>query len=68
MTILPYLQTLNLSEKNIKNLRYFEDPEPAREISIVYNKSQLKLPVIEALSNLIEGVVREQLNLKTFNL
>ena len=48
MTILPYLQTLNLSEKNIKNLRYFEDPEPAREISIVYNKSQLKLPIIEA--------------------
>ena len=58
MTILPYLQTLNLSENNIKNIRYFEDPEPAREISIVYNKSQLKLPIIEALSNLIEGVVR----------
>ena len=56
MTILPYLQTLNLTEKNTENLRCFENPEPAREISIVYNKSQLKLPIIEALSNLIEGI------------
>ena len=68
MTILPYLQTLNLSEKNIKNLRYFEDPEPAREISIVYNKSQLKLPIIEALSNLIEGVVRGAIKFENIQL
>jgi len=68
MTILPYLQTLNLSEKNVKNLRYFEDPEPAREISIVYNKSQLKLPIIEALSNLIEGVVRGAIKFENIQL
>ncbi len=68
MTILPYLQTLNLSGKNIKNLRYFEDPEPAREISIVYNKSQLKLPVIEALSNLIEGIVRGAIKFENIQL
>ena len=40
------------------NLRYFKNPEPAREISVVYNKSQLKLPIIEALSNQIEGIIR----------
>ena len=68
MTILPYLQTLNLSGKNVKNLRYFEDPEPAREISIVYNKSQLKLPIIEALSNLIEGVVRGAIKFENIQL
>ena len=68
MTILPYLQTLNLPEKNIKNLRYFEDPEPAREISIVYNKSQLKLPVIEALSDLIEGIVRGAIKFENIQL
>ena len=68
MTILPYLQTLNLSVKNVKNLRYFEDPEPAREISIVYNKSQLKLPVIEALSNLIEGIVRGAIKFENIQL
>ena len=58
VTILPYLQTLKMSSVDKANLRYFKDPEPAREISIVYNKSQLKLPIIEALSNQIEGIIR----------
>ena len=58
ITILPYLQTLNLSSIDKANLRYFKNPEPAREISIVYNKSQLKLPIIDALSNQIEGIIR----------
>ena len=58
VTILPYLQTLKMSSIDKENLRYFKDPEPAREISIVYNKSQLKLPIIEALSNQIEGIIR----------
>ena len=58
VTILPYLQTLNMSSIDKANLRYFKNPEPAREISIVYNKSQLKLPIIDALSNQIEGIIR----------
>jgi LysR family hydrogen peroxide-inducible transcriptional activator len=58
MTLLPYLQTRNLSEENAKNLRHFSSPEPAREISMIFTKSQLKLPVIEALSEVIEGVIR----------
>lgn len=58
MTLLPYLQTRNLSEENAKNLRHFTSPEPAREISMIFTKSQLKLPVIEALSEVIEGVIR----------
>ena len=68
MTILPYLQTLNLTEKNTENLRYFENPEPAREISIVYNKSQLKLPIIEALSNLVEGIIRGAIKFENIQL
>ncbi len=58
MTLLPYLHTCNLSEQNSKNLRHFNSPEPAREISVIYSKIQLKLPVIEALSEVIEGVIR----------
>ena len=68
MTILPYLQTLNLTEKNTENLRYFENPEPAREISFVYNKNQLKLPIIEALSNLIEGIIRGAIKFENIQL
>jgi LysR family hydrogen peroxide-inducible transcriptional activator len=58
MTILPYLQTRTLSQENKKKLKSFEDPAPAREISLVSSKSQLKLPIIEALSKTIEGIVR----------
>ncbi|MDA9183555.1 hydrogen peroxide-inducible genes activator [Flavobacteriaceae bacterium] len=58
MTLLPYLQTRNLTLQNAKNLRSFESPEPAREISLIYSKSQLKLPIIESLSATIESLMR----------
>jgi LysR family hydrogen peroxide-inducible transcriptional activator len=58
MTLLPYLQTRSLSPKNAENLRSFESPEPAREISLIHSKSQLKLPVIESLASTIEGIIR----------
>lgn len=58
MTLLPYLQTRNLTPQNAKNLRSFESPEPAREISLIYSKSQLKLPIIESLIATIESLMR----------
>ena len=58
MTLLPYLQTRNLTQKNANNLRSFESPEPAREISLIYSKSQLKLPLIESLATTIESIMR----------
>ena len=53
MTIIPYLHSNNLSQKNLHNIIPFEDPAPAREISMIYSKSQLKLPVINALMTTI---------------
>lgn len=58
MTLLPYLQTLDLSEKDQLFLKEFNNPAPAREVSIVYHKSQLKLHLIEVLRELIESVIR----------
>ncbi|MEZ4817886.1 MAG: LysR substrate-binding domain-containing protein [Flavobacteriaceae bacterium] len=58
MTLLPYLHTLDISEKQQKNLRYFQEPPPAREVSIIYPKSELKLHIIDAMYQLIAGVVR----------
>ncbi len=58
MTLLPYLQTLDLSDTDCENLREFEAPVPAREVSLLYHKSQLKIQLIEALKNVIDGVVR----------
>ncbi len=58
MTLLPYLHTLDLHEKDQKHLREFLAPPPAREVSLIYHKSQLKMQLIEALKNTIDGVVR----------
>ncbi len=58
MTLLPYLNTLDLNEKDQAHLREFETPPPAREVSLIYHKSQLKMQLIEALKSTIDGVVR----------
>ena len=58
MTLLPYLHTLDLPDKQIKKLRYFTDPPPAREVSLIYNKSELKMQIIDALYDVIAGVIR----------
>ena len=58
MTLLPYLHTLDLNEKDKKLLKEFKSPKPAREISLIFHKTQLKIQLIEALKNTIDGVVR----------
>ena len=58
MTLIPYLQTLDLNENDKQFLREFTTPPPAREVSLLYHKSQLKMQLIEALKTTIDGVVR----------
>lgn len=58
MTLLPYLHTIGLDEKRKANLRFFEDPPPAREVSLIYHKKELKHQVTEALRDVISAVVR----------
>ena len=58
MTLLPYLHTLDISEVQKKHLHYFTEPSPAREVSIIYNKSELKLQIITALYDVIAAVIR----------
>ena len=58
MTLLPYLHTLDLGEKQKANLHHFNDPAPAREVSLIYPKSELKIQIIDAMFDVISGVVR----------
>jgi len=58
MTLLPYLQTLELSDKLKPNLKNFNNPKPAREVSLIYHKSELKLQIINALQDTISGVIK----------
>ncbi|MCL4145342.1 UNVERIFIED_CONTAM: hypothetical protein GTU68_046485 [Idotea baltica] len=58
MTLLPYLHTLDVKDKEKENLHYFNEPSPAREVSIIYHKSELKMQIIEALQDVISGIIR----------
>lgn len=58
MTLLPYLHTIDLNDPDKTHLREFKNPPPAREISLIYHKSQLKMQLIEALQKTIDGVIR----------
>lgn len=58
MTLLPYLHTLDISPERTKNLKYFKEPSPAREVSLIYSKSELKMQIIDVLYDTITGVIR----------
>ncbi|MGL2993445.1 LysR substrate-binding domain-containing protein [Flavobacterium sp. TSSA_36] len=57
-TLLPYLHTLDLKETDKVKLRHFKEPKPAREISLIYPKNELKIQIIEALRTTIAGVIK----------
>lgn len=58
MTLLPYLHTLDIKDAENSKLKMFKDPVPAREVSLIYNKSELKIHIIDALRNTISGVIK----------
>lgn len=58
MTLMPYLHTLDLNDRDKENLHYFAEPSPAREVSLIYHKSELKMQIIEAMQDVISGIVR----------
>ena len=58
ITLLPYLHTLDLKEKDSQKLRHFKEPKPAREVSLIYPKSELKIHIIDALRTTIAGVIK----------
>ncbi|WP_121665775.1 hydrogen peroxide-inducible genes activator [Mesonia aquimarina] len=69
MTLLPYLQTLDMKQSAEKeNLRMFRDPVPAREVSLIYNKSELKIQIIDALHKVISGVIKGAITFQNVNI
>ena len=58
MTLLPYLNTLELPDHKKENLKHFQKPSPAREVSIIYHKSELKIQITNALKEVITAIVK----------
>lgn len=68
MTLLPYLHTLELNENLKGNLHHFNEPSPAREVSIIYHKSELKMQIIDALHTVISGIIRGAIRFQNVNI
>jgi LysR family hydrogen peroxide-inducible transcriptional activator len=58
ITLLPYLHTIDLKDKDKAKLRHFKEPKPAREVSLIFPKTELKIQIIDALRSTISGVIR----------
>jgi LysR family hydrogen peroxide-inducible transcriptional activator len=68
MTLLPYLHTIDIGEKLKSNLIHFTEPTPAREVSIIYHKSELKMQIIDALHSIISGIIRGAIAFQNVNI
>jgi hypothetical protein len=67
MTVLPELSTLEFTEDQIENIRYFEDPEPVREISLVTNGHFVRMSILQALMDEILKLVPEKMRVQKKN-
>lgn len=67
MTVLPELSTLEFSEDQIEHIRYFEDPEPVREISLVTNDHFVRMSVLQTLMDEILKLVPEKMRVQKKN-
>ncbi len=61
ITILPELTTLDMSAKQLQQIRHFKKPAPMREVSIVVHRDFVKKRMIEALKEEIILAVPENI-------
>ncbi len=64
MTLLPSLHAEDLPKEYQKNVRYFEDPAPSRQVSLVYHQSYLRKSFEENFSKTIQSVLRGKIFLE----
>jgi LysR family hydrogen peroxide-inducible transcriptional activator len=67
MTVLPELATFEFNEDQQDRLRYFEDPEPVREIGLVTNDHFVKLSMLQSLMDEILELVPEKMRVQKKN-
>jgi len=67
MAVLPELATLEFHEDQVERIRYFEDPEPVREISLVTNSHFVKMGVLQSLMDEILALVPEKMRVQKKN-
>ena len=67
LTVLPELATSDFDEDRIENVRYFEDPEPVREIALVTNDHFVHFNILQSLMDEILKLVPEKMRVQKKN-
>ncbi len=67
LTILPEFATFEFSEDRMERVRYFEDPEPVREISMVTSGHFVKLTLLNTIMDSILKLVPEKMRVQKSN-
>lgn len=67
LTVLPELATHEFNEDEMELVRYFEEPEPVREISLVTNSHFVKLALLQSLMDEIGKIVPEKMRVQKKN-
>lgn len=67
LTILPELATLDFSEDQLDYIRYFQAPEPVREISLVTSQHFVRMRLLQSLMDEILNLVPEKMRVQKKN-
>ncbi|MCB0698384.1 MAG: LysR family transcriptional regulator [Chitinophagales bacterium] len=67
LTILPELATTEFDEDKIERVRYFENPEPVREISIVTSGHFVKMTLLQTIIDSVLKFIPEKMRVQKGN-
>lgn len=67
LTVLPELATFEFNDDQIERIRYFEDPEPVREISLITNDHFVRLSLLQSIMDEILKMVPEKMRVQKKN-
>jgi LysR family hydrogen peroxide-inducible transcriptional activator len=67
LTVLPELATHEFPEDLMERIRYFEEPQPVREISIVTADHFVRMAMLQSLMDAVLGLVPEQMRVQKKN-
>lgn len=67
LSVFPELSTREFEEDAFDRIRYFSDPEPVREISLVTNEHFVKMGILQSLMDTILEMVPEKMRAQTKN-
>lgn len=67
MTLLPLLQAEEIEKTEKNRLRYFLEPVPTREVSLIFHKSMLRMNFVNSLKETIQSIIRGKLSLESKN-